>query len=181
MRDWAPSVFAFSILAATALASSGLAVAADVDRASRAWQVYATAQRAWQVDLAALLTRDRPDLADIAQLNRDLQLSLIERRSLTFEHLLRSGPGRIVIDRGASAFANFDWGEGDDARLRGADPKLRSVAERIARLRKASDGQPQWEAFRQHSRSMAGGPEYQGLFAKLQSALRKVERILAWR
>src|SRR5437667_12749390 len=87
------------------------------DSLETAWTAYTQAQRQWQQELADFFANRRPDLKDLIQQNRDLQLALIDRRSVEFHYLVSTHPERIVKDQGISRFANFSWTEEDLAAL----------------------------------------------------------------
>ena len=145
----------------------------------KAWNIYTDAQRHWQEELAEFLTRHQLDLKDLIALQRDLQLALIEKRSLAFQYLLKVHPERIVTDQGMSQFANFVWDEHDAEALKEVNPEFAHVEERIKDLRQRSDGHPQWPALREAHQFLAKDPEYQVIYNRLQEKVTQAEKILA--
>ena len=145
----------------------------------KAWNVYTEAQRYWQQELAEFLTRHQPDLKDLIALNRDLQLAMIEKRSLEFQYLLKAHPERIVTDHDMSRFANFDWDDHDAEALREVNPEFAHVEERIKDLREHNDGHPQWPALRAAHQSLAKDPGYQVVHRRFQEQITQAEKILA--
>lgn len=145
----------------------------------KARNVYTGAQRHWQQELAQFLTRHQPDLQDLIALNRDLQLAMIERRSLEFQYLLKVHPERIVTDQGIARFANFDWSDQDAEELRRVNPAFAQIEERIKDLRQRNDSHPNWPALREAYQSLAKDPEYQVIYKRFQEQVAQAEKILA--
>lgn len=145
----------------------------------KAWHVYTDAQRHWQQELAEFLTRHQPELKDLIALNRDVQLAMIEKRSLEFQYLLKVDPERIVTDQGMSRFTNFDWDNQDAQELRQVNPAFAQVEERIKDLRQRSDSHPQWPVLREAHQSLAKDPEYEVIYDRFQEKVTQAEQILA--
>src|SRR3989338_2430947 len=79
---------------------------------------YADAQKKYQSDLYALFLSKWPDLKPIIEINRDLQVALVDSRTMKFYYMLEHSPDKIVRNKGVSTFANFDWTDVDNQALR---------------------------------------------------------------
>jgi hypothetical protein len=101
---------------------------------SAVWKDYTVAQKRFQFDLAKLLTDEWPNLVGVAGLERDLQFALIELKNMRFNYLVDYAPERLVLDKGLSAFAGFEWTETDSEALREINanyPKLERWVEKF--------------------------------------------------
>ena len=169
--------FACYTLFGIALVGSRTSLASD-NLADKTWTTYAQAQRQWQQELADFLSSQRPDLNEVITASRDLQLALIDRRSLEFHYLLATHPERIVIDQGISRFANFHWTDQDGLALSRNNPDYAVAVKRVELLRQRSDSNPLWSALREANRSLANQPEYQKIYARFEQRLKTAEKIL---
>ena len=86
------------------------------------WKDYVVAQKRLQFDISRLLGDGRPELEEVAGLQRDQQFAVIEMRNMKFEYLLKFDPERIEYGEGLSRFANFEWTEADSEALRASNP-----------------------------------------------------------
>jgi len=148
------------------------------DSLEKVWTAYTQAQRQFHQELADFFTNQRPDLKDIIQLNRDLQLALIDRRSLEFRYLLSAHPERIVKDHGISRFANFNWTEADQNVLRHSSAEYEAALKLVEELRKrigeASEG-PFPPAAQQ---ALAEDAEFQKIYERFEAREQAVQRLL---
>jgi len=122
------------ITAATLVAGlfAPLSVSATEGEVTAVWKDYVVAQKRLQFDLARLLAYKWPELEGVANFQRDQQFAALELRNKKFQYLLKHSPERIVMDEGLTAFAEFEWTEQDDDKLRATDPgfaKLQQWAE----------------------------------------------------
>ena len=122
------------ITAATLVAGlfATLSVSATEGEVTAVWKDYVVAQKRLQFDLARLLAHNWPELEGVANFQRDQQFAALELRNKKFQYLLKHSPDRIVMDEGLTAFAEFEWTEQDDDKLRATDPgfaKLQQWAE----------------------------------------------------
>jgi hypothetical protein len=171
-------VFASGML--VGMPSSGFCQSGNSDDvALEARTAYTKAQRQWQQDLADFLSNRRPDLKKLIFVSRDLQLAMIERRSLEFSYLLKTHPERIVRDSGISQFSNFDWTDQDGDALRRSNPDYALLEKRVQVLRQRNDGDPQWPALRAAYQSLAKEAEYQQVYGRFQQRVKEAEKLLA--
>jgi hypothetical protein len=169
--------FACSALLGIALVGLSPSRAAD-NPLDKAWTAYVQAQRQWQQALADFLSSQRPDLKDVIAASRDLQLALIDRRSLEFHYLLATHPERIVTNQGISQFANFHWNDQDGVALSRSNPDYAAAVKRVELLRQRSDANPQWPALREANRTLANQPDYQKIYARFEQRLKTAEKVL---
>jgi hypothetical protein len=148
------------------------------DTVQRVWTAYTEAQRQFQRELADFLISRRPDLKDLIVLSRDLQLALIERRSLEFRSLLATHPERIVRSQGISKLANFDWTDEDAALLRRSKAEYDKATERVRALRDQSDGHAQWPTLRDAIKTFATEAEYQMVFQRFDERVEAAGKLL---
>lgn len=130
------------ITAATLVAGlfAPLSVSATEGKVTAVWKDYVVAQKRLQFDLARLLAHKWPELEGVANFQRDQQFAALELRNKKFQYLLEHAPDRIVMDEGLTAFAEFEWTEQDDDKLRATDPSFAKLqqwaemnAERLSR------------------------------------------------
>ena len=130
------------ITAATLVARliAPLSVSATEGKVTAVWMDYVVAQKRLQFDLARLLAYKWPELEGVANFQRDQQFAALELRNKKFQYLLKHAPDRIVMDQGLTAFAEFEWTEQDDDKLRATDPSFAKLqqwaemnAERLSR------------------------------------------------
>ena len=172
------AVFAGGML--LGMLSSGFCQSASSDAAAgKAWTAYTGAQREWQRDLADFQSSRRLGLKDLILLSRDLQLALIELRTLEFHYLLKTHPERIVRNEGISRFSNFDWENPDRDALRRSNADYALVEKRVQTLRQRSDGNPQWPALRAAHRSLEKTAAWQQIYGRFRQQVKEAEKILA--
>jgi hypothetical protein len=169
--------FACTLLVAlSANGFSGSGSSTEVAR--KAWTAYTQAQRQFQQELADFFVSRRPDLKDLVLVSRDLQLSLIERRSLEFRYLIATHPERIVRDQGISKFSNYDWTDEDAKVLGRSNPDYEAARRRVGALRERSDGHPQWPALRAANQVLAKDADYQKIFGRFEQRVEAVDKLL---
>ena len=161
-----------------AISSNGFGGSGGSDTAGKVWAAYAQAQRQWQQELADFLSNHRPDLKKLILVSRDLQLALIERRSLEFHYLLATHPERIVRDQDISRFSNFHWTDEDSNTLKRSNPEYAAAAKRIEVLRQHNDGNPQWPALRAANQSLAKETDYQKIYGRFDQRVKAAEKLL---
>jgi hypothetical protein len=118
------------------------------------------AKVAFQDGMRDLTATDRPALAGLATLNRDLQVALAEARAVRLDWLAAEDPERLrpLSDAGAP-WRSFAWDRGDERALRKADPRYTTIAVRAAALAERSDGHPDWPAVRDYLRTDLRGDD----------------------
>jgi hypothetical protein len=162
------------VLFATSLGRSS----ASSEKAQKAWTAYIQAQRQYQQELADFLVSRRPDLKELILVNRDLQLALIERRSLEFRHLLATHPERIVTNQGISKFSNYDWTDEDGKDLRSTTPDYEAAINHVKALQRRSDGDSHWDALRAANRALAKKVDYQKIYDRFGHRTEAAEKLL---
>lgn len=150
----------------------------ELNSLENAWKAYARTQRQFQQELADFFGSRRPDLKDLIQTNRDLQLALIDRRSLEFRYLLSTHPERIVKDQGISRFANFGWTEEDSIALQRANQEYEAVVKRVEELRKRSQSDSQWLALRAAQKALANDAELKKIYQRFEGHEQAVQKLL---
>jgi hypothetical protein len=159
-----------------AIAKSGFTQ--STPEATKAWTLYSDAQRAWQQSLAEFLSRRRPDLKAIIALSRDLQLAMIDRRSIEFRYLLDAHPNRIIKNKGISTFANFDWDSQDETALRRLKTEFVRAGQLVQDLQQRNNNHPQWPLLREAHQSLAKETEYGDLYQRFQQEVKNAEEVL---
>jgi hypothetical protein len=155
---------------------SGSGNSTEVSR--KAWTAYTQAQRQFQQELADFFVSRRPDLKDLVLVSRDLQLSLIERRSLEFRYLIATHPERIVRDQGISRFSNYDWTDEDAKVLGRSNPDYEAARRHVGALRERSDGHPEWPVFRAANQVLAKDADYQKIFERFEQRVKAAGKLL---
>ena len=138
------------------------------------------AKTEFQNSLRDLIVRQHPEFAELADLNRDLQVGFAEARRARFEYLLLNDPGRIDTANGLSRFTNFNWTDADTRNFRRANDVYRVLEDRMTELRQRNDGHPDWPELRRHFRTTLNqSSEFMALTARLQANQRAIEARLA--
>ena len=148
------------------------------DAAQKAWAAYTEAQRQCQQELGDFLSSRRPDLKEIILASRDLQLALIERRSLEFNSLLVNHPERVVRDQGISRFSNFDWTDEDAKVLRRSNPDYEAAVRRVEVLRQRSEAHPLGAALRAAHQALAKDAGYQKIYERFEQKSEAAGKLL---
>jgi hypothetical protein len=172
--------FAFAILVGIPTNCRAAPSGAD-DAAGKAWAAYSQAQGQYQQEMADFLSSRHAELKEVIVLSLDMQLALIERRSLEFRYLLATHPERIVRNQGISQFANFAWTDKDAHALRNSNPAYSAAPKRVETLRQRSQEHPQWPALRAANQSLAKDPEYQAIYQRFDQRVKEAEKLLAVR
>jgi len=147
-------------------------------KAKKAWAAYTQAERQYQEESADFLAARQTDLKELIFLNRNLQLALIERRSLEFQYLLVEHPERIVTNRRISRFANYDWTDEDAQALRRTNPAYVAAIDHLKDLKERSDRDSRWPALRAASQALAKEPDYQDIDHRFKQRTETAGRLL---
>jgi hypothetical protein len=139
---------------------------------------YVQAQRQCQEELADFLSSQRPDLEEVIVVSRDLQLTLIDRRSLEIRYLLAIHPEWVARSQGIPQFANFHWTDKDGIALSRSNPDYAAAVRRVEVLRQRNDGNPQWPALRAANQSLAKQPDYQKIYERFEQQIKLAEKFL---
>jgi len=139
---------------------------------------YADAQKKYQNDLYALFLPKWPDLKPVIEVNRNLQVALVDSSTMKFYYLLKHNPNGIVRNQGVSTFANFDWTDEDTQMLRSADLAFTALDDRIKELRISNDGHSMWPEFRNRFKSIVNDKEYISITNSLDQSVAEVEQLL---
>lgn len=150
----------------------------DTDPLEKVWTAYTEAQRQLQSELADFLITRRPDLRESALLNRDLQLALIDRRSLEFRYLLSHHPEAIVKNQGISKFVNFSWTEENQNALLRMNPEYQAVRKRVEELRKRNDAASQSSALREAQQALANDAELKEIYNRFDQREQAAQKLL---
>ncbi len=139
------------------------------------WETGANAQKTWQVGLAKLLVTKAPQFKELIELQRDLQLTMINMRSMKYYYVLETDPGRITREKGWSAWANFKWSGEDETKLEARDPGYAKLGIRKKTLREKNQGHPSWPGLRKVFGKIKADEEYQTLYKQLMGTLEEVD------
>lgn len=99
----------------------------------------------FQDDFAALVTKTRPDLADIAAMNATAAQESFTIRYSRIVWLWRTDPARLSYP---DAFWGFAWNDKDTAGWLSADPDHRAKRDRLEKLKKRVRNHPDATALR---------------------------------
>lgn len=105
-------------------------------------EMYASTQLQFQKDLCAYRIRHTPKFKDLWIIERDHQMGRIRARSTQFYYLLAHYPEKIIRDQDASAFANYDWSDKDEATLKKSDPEYTALLSRIEAVKQRGRDHP---------------------------------------
>ena len=144
----------------------------------KSWTTYAHAQRTLQQELADFFINRRPDLKENFEVNRDLQLALIERRSLEFRYLLSAHPEQIVSDQGVSRFANYRWTEENQNALRHTSPEYEAARKRVEELSKRNEEASRKQSLHEAQQGLAKDAELQKIYQRFEEREQAVQKML---
>ena len=130
----------------------------------------------YQSGLRDLIVAERPDLTELANLNRDLQVAMAQSRRDRMVCLLESDPKRIVTDKGLSRFSNFDWSDADTTRLVTGNAAQEQLLARIEVLKARNNGHPQWGELRSFiHKQLVKTPEFEAVTSTARAGWAKLE------
>ena len=154
------------------------AVSDDVLR-DELWDRQSKAHRKWQTELAKLLTSEAPHLKELVEIQRDLQLVMLEMRDARQSYLLRHDPERVIRTKGLSEWINFPWSEEDDANLRASSPEYVKLEAAKQALRKRNQRHASWGELRKvFATQFQSSTEYRALRKALDDELDQVVQVL---
>ena len=142
------------------------------------WKDYVVAQKRFQTDLFTLISDKWPELASIAALQRDQQLATIEQRDMEFTYLAEHDPGRIVVDQGWEAFANFEWKETDSEKLRKANPDFGKLEKWLDDTNKAISEHPNRTGVHEHVLELMKDEVYNSMVERYNKRLEQLKKSL---
>jgi hypothetical protein len=171
------AICAFMLLLAIGFQRAGYAAGAN-DSLEKAWTAHAQAQCQLQQELAKFFISRRPDLKERFELNRDLQLALIDRRSMEFRYLLATHPEKIVRDQGISRLANYEWTDEDQNALRRSSPEYEAARKRVEELRKRSEETSQGHTLRDAQQALAKDPELLSIYQRFEEREQAAQKML---
>jgi hypothetical protein len=143
-----------------------------------AWETYVTAQKKFQNAIHHHLKLMFPELRELLEESQELQLALVDEKSMRFYHLLSETPERIVRDEGFSAFVNFAWDEEDDTRLLAEDKEYAALRRRIEKLRGEVLGDPQFALVEEKLSQFKETATYDEVRARFRFTSQEVEELL---
>ncbi len=112
------------------------------------WDKQSKAHRKWQIELAKLLVTKAPHLKELIEIQRDLQLVMLDMRDARYSYLLKHDPEKIIRTKGLSEWINFPWSEEDDADLRASSSEYMKLDAAKQALRKRNQGHASWTELR---------------------------------
>lgn len=141
------------------------------------WNRYAEAKRQLQNGIHDLMVKTRPELADIAQTYRDMQLALTALRSAKFKYLMAIDAARIVRDKGVLAFTNFEWTK-QDAEQFFKVASHQELQSQVEQLKARNNNNPRWPEVRKHFITLTQSPEYRKIMRAFLSEQNQVAATL---
>ncbi len=106
------------------------------------------AKIAFQTGLAGLITEKDPALGVLANISRDLQVSLARARKFQLDYVIQKDLPRLISASGLTRFMNFGWTRDDEAALQAADQEYAALLGQIETLGRESEANPSWPALR---------------------------------
>ncbi len=122
------------------------------------------AKTAYQRGLRDLIVDRKPEFAELADINRDLQVLLARMRFERLNYLLTTAPERVDGKNGLSRFRNFNWTQEDLERLTATSAGYQEQSERLELLKSQNQGHPGWPEMRSFVRN---GMSEGGAFAQI--------------
>ncbi len=182
MRRRMPHLLATTLALACANLSCGVDTQSEYQGClTEVYRAYADAQRDWQRALRDLIVKSRPEFRELAELNSELQLLMIDQSAVRFRHLVRVEPQGLRVDEGLAGFVNVgaNWSASDEANLL-ADRDYERLQERLDSLRSLNDGHPDWPALRSYlSSELAETSAYTRSLSVFQQRVSDLEGELA--
>ena len=173
------SVICLSLIIITSFLTTPALCLDAYQRARQAMELYSAAQLHWQSNLAELVSTKNQSFADLAIIQRNLQLSLISLRNERFQYLLQKDPKRLTLDKGISKLANFEWSDKDSKTLSMQSPSYAKREKRTEELERTNNAQAEWPEFRMFFReSLANTPQYKKLLDELLEAQKVASELL---
>lgn len=147
----------------------------------RTYAAYARGQRDWQTTLARMIAARRPDLAEVSDISRRLQLALVERSKLRLARLSDHDPGRLAAVRtiSQSLDSSLAWSESDERNLGESDEHFAELESQILSLRLVSDRHPDWGRLRNYFvTELSDDDEYREAHERFEQVRRQADSLL---
>ena len=142
------------------------------------WKDYTVAQKRFQFDLAKLLLDQWPHLDGVTGLYRDLQFALLELNNMRVNYLMDYVPERLVLDKGLTAFADFDWTEADSEALREINSKYAKLERWVEKFTKDLSNHPDLPEADTRITSLQHHDYYRSMIEQYQARLVDIESAL---
>ncbi len=118
----------------------------------------------FQNKMRDIIIKDRPDLEELATLQRDSQITRALRRNMQLHYLLAADPDRVVADKGLMQFRNFDWTEADQFNFLKYDNKNQELVDKVQQYDEKSESHPDWPKLREFFKdTLRSSMEYKNL------------------
>ncbi len=140
-----------------------------------------TSKKVFQLGLHDLVVREKPEFAELADVNMKLQVALAQSRRMRLGYLLRADPERLTTSRGMVRFTNFEWSKADAAALTQSSVRFEALRAKINRLKLLNQAHPDWPALRKlFADELTQKREYKELLSRMlgerAAATRRLEK-----
>jgi hypothetical protein len=141
---------------------------------STAWRAYESVEEAWIRDRHELLVKYSPAAAGAAEIDLDLKLAELHRRSMEFMYLLKRNPKQLR--GGVWQLSWLPMTETEKSNLENADQAYRRHERKIRRLSQALRDHADYDAFRQAQTRLWKTPEYREIHRKYSGRMQELQK-----
>jgi len=144
-----------------------------------AWDRYISSQKQVQVKTHHYMKLEAPKLTELFDKSLDLQLSLIDQKSVRFNFLLAHHPEEIERRQGFESFVNFPWTDEDEQVLEQANGEYRSLKEKIAKLTQTVESDPDFPQLKSQLLSLESNVKYREVISRFRFVPQEIESMLS--
>jgi hypothetical protein len=144
---------------------------------STAWRAYESVEEAWIRDRYELLVKYTPAAAGAAEIDLDLKLAELHRRSMQFKYMLKHNPKQLR--GGVWQLSWLPITEAEKTDLEMADATYRRHERRIRELSKALREHADYGTFRQAQTRLWKTPDYREIHRKYSGRMHELQKLYA--
>ena len=159
----------------TLIISSTTLFATEIDPL---WEKRTAAIIKFQTKGTNLLVSEYPELEEIAVLQHDLQLTLIQMRNEKYYYLLKNKPDNLIRNQGISRWANFKWTDEDENILTATSGKYLELKDKKEQLKEKEKNYSMTIEVREKFSELFKIKEYQKLQQKLMDTMKDIDILL---
>jgi hypothetical protein len=142
---------------------------------STAWRAYESVEEAWIRDRHELLVKYTPAAAGAAEIDLDLKLAELYRRSMQFKYLLKRNPRQLR--GGVWQLSWLPITESQKAELEAADAAYRRHERKIRQLSQALREHPDYDVFRQAQTRLWKTPDYKEIHRRYSGRMQELQKM----
>jgi hypothetical protein len=142
---------------------------------TNAWRAYESVEEAWIRERHELLVKYTPAAAGAAEIDLDLKLAELHRRSMQFKYMLKRNPRQLR--GGVWQLSWLPITDAEKAELENADSAYRRHERKIRQLSQALREHADHDAFRQAQTRLWKTPEYKEIHRRYSGRMQELQKM----